>query len=249
MGGAGKDTLYGGAGFDTASWANATAGVKVSVGNNFNGDSGEGDKFYSIEKIEGSNFNDVLDGGNSADTLFGLGGNDKIVGGNSNDTLDGGAGDDLLEGGNGNDNLAGGDGKDELKADNGNDVLGGGAGNDDLDGGNGNDVLDGGAGNDDLRGGNGNDTFLFNAGSGTDTIADLGKGDRIDLSAFGTDANVAVDTSQRGKIFVDAGNNGTIDLTIFYQGSRPSDSAFIYADPTSTSASSVQMQSEIMIAA
>jgi serralysin len=231
MGGAGKDTLKGGAGFDNASWANATAGVKVSVGNNFSGDSGEGDKFTSIEKIEGSNFGDELKGGNSADTLFGLGGNDQISGGNSADTLDGGAGNDFIEGGNDNDSLSGGDGVDTL------------------DGGNGNDLLDGGAGNDSLKGGNGADTYVFDANSGTDTIQGLSRDDRIDLSAFGTDDQVSVDTSRAGKIFVDAGNDGDVDLTILYTGSRPTGGMFEYADAGAAGGASSAMQTEYLIAA
>ena len=106
----GADTLNGGAGFDTASWADATAGVTVTVGNNFNGTASDGDQFFSVEKIEGSNFADQLNGSNGNDTLFGIGGNDTIVGANGNDTLDGGAGNDRLDGGNGDDVLFGGAG-------------------------------------------------------------------------------------------------------------------------------------------
>lgn len=213
MGRGGKDTLYGGAGFDTASWLSAAAGVKVSVGNNYNGDSAEGDKFFSVEKIEGSNFDDQLDGGNSADTLFGMGGNDKIVGGNAGDTLDGGAGDDLLEGGNDSDTLSGGTGNDRLLGDNGSDVLDGGAGNDDLQGGNGNDVILAGGGNDQIRGGNGKDTFVFEH-AGTATILDYQRGEQIDLSAFDP-ADVTIDQGGR-RITVEL---GATDLIINLQGS------------------------------
>ena len=70
MGRAGGDTLNGGSGFDTASYALATAGVVASLATN-SGSGGEaaGDTFISIEKLEGSKFNDTLTGGNGNDTL------------------------------------------------------------------------------------------------------------------------------------------------------------------------------------
>ncbi|WP_159995527.1 M10 family metallopeptidase C-terminal domain-containing protein [Roseomonas sp. 18066] len=87
------------------------------------------------------------------------------------ETLQGQAGNDVLAG-------AGGD-----------DILLGAGGNDILDGGAGNDTLNGGPGSDILTGGLGNDSFVWSQpellGSFTDTIVDLGVGDRIDLSALG----------------------------------------------------------------
>jgi len=58
-------------------------------------------------------------------------------------------------------------------------VLSGGAGIDRLNGGGGADTLIGGLGNDFLTGGSGNDTFVFHAGFGVDTIADLSAGKGI----------------------------------------------------------------------
>src|SRR5690606_27361188 len=133
MGGAGPDTLNGGTGFDTASYVGAGAGVIASLASN-RGTAGDaaGDRFASIEKLEGSHFADTLTGGKANDVLSGL------------------AGDDLLDGGNGNDTLDGGDGHDTLSGSHGDDVLDGGAGDDMLDGGNASDVLIGGEGNDRL---------------------------------------------------------------------------------------------------
>jgi len=201
MGRAGADTLNGGNGFDTASYALATAGVIASLATN-TGTGGEaaGDTFTSIEKLEGSGFNDTLTGGNNADTLTGLGGADTLSGGSANDTLDGGDGVDTLSGGNdndtlnggaGNDNLDGGNGvdtmnggadSDTLTGGNGNDVMNGGSGTDTLTGGNDNDLLNGGAGNDVLSGGNGNDVFSFSEIGGADRITDMTHTDRIDLT-------------------------------------------------------------------
>ncbi len=207
MGKGGADTMHGGAGFDTVSYALATSGVIASMGNNGNGSGsgGEatGDQFTGIEALEGSNFNDMLWGGNGVNHLSGLDGNDQMAGGNGADVLSGGGGNDLLEGGNDDDELDGGDGNDSLDGGNGNDTLLGGAGNDTLDGGNGDDSLLGGAGNDGISGGNGRDTinggagddvmsggngndlFLFTEIGGADRITDFKRGnDKVDLSAI-----------------------------------------------------------------
>ena len=230
MGRGGADTLDGGAGFDTVSYAESATGVRVAMGNNGSGSASDGDRYISIEAVEGSNHADTLIGGNSADTLFGLGGDDVISGGNNADTLDGGDGDDRLDGGNDNDTLIGGNGDDTLDGGNGNDVLNGGAGNDTISGGNGNDVINGGAGDDRLQGGNGNDRFLFDADSGTDTILDFRKGDIIDLSALtGVDRNDV--TISAGKIFVENGDN---DLTIFVQGDKVTAAALVFGSAALT---------------
>jgi Ca2+-binding RTX toxin-like protein len=62
------------------------------------------------------------------------------------------------------------DGDDKLYGGNLDDVLEGGVGNDTLEGRSGNDILDGGTGNDILNGGSGDDIYVFNKGSGADTI-------------------------------------------------------------------------------
>ena len=204
MGKEGADTLNGGAGFDTASYISAGAGVIASLASN-TGSAGDaaGDKFTSIEKLEGSRFADTLNGGNANDTLSGLAGNDVLDAGNGNDALDGGDDNDTLRGGNGDDTLEGGAGNDVLEGGNGNDTLGGGAGNDALEGGNGDDsmtggagidtllggngldVLNGGIGNDVLTGGNGNDQFAFTDLGGGDRVTDFHRGsDKIDVSGI-----------------------------------------------------------------
>jgi serralysin len=166
MGRGGADKLDGGAGFDTASYVDSAAGVKVSLssGSGSGGDA-QGDTLKHIEAVVGSAFNDTLTGSNGDNTLTGGAGNDKLDGGNGNDTLDGGDGNDTLDGGNGNDVLSGGAGNDKLSGGNNVDTLSGGAGVDTLDGGNGADTLDGGDDNDTLDGGNDNDTLIGGAGN------------------------------------------------------------------------------------
>lgn len=64
------------------------------------------------DRITGSRFGDLLDGGTGNDRLRGGAGDDEISGGVGNDHLKGGAGDDILSGGVGRDILAGGAGDD-----------------------------------------------------------------------------------------------------------------------------------------
>ncbi len=124
-GGAGvKDTLDGGAGSDTASYAGSTGGVTVNLGATpvdgwiiGTGGDAQGDRLKNIENLRGSAQTDrltgdgtanKLEGGAGADTLSGSGGNDVLEGGGGGDTLTGGAGEDRLVGGTGSDLLTGG---------------------------------------------------------------------------------------------------------------------------------------------
>ncbi|WP_223538926.1 retention module-containing protein [Pseudomonas sp. BF-R-12] len=117
--GAGNDLLDGGTGIDTASYAHATAGVKVDLSLlGAQNTVGAGtDSLTAIENLTGSNFDDKLTGDNH---------NNIITGGLGNDVLNGGGGDDLLIGGLGNNTLTGGAGADTfqwLKGNSGHDVV------------------------------------------------------------------------------------------------------------------------------
>lgn len=96
LGGTGADLLDGGTGNDTASYAEATSGIYLFMGD-LGAATGEaaGDSFVSIENIVGTAFDDIIgwDSGNNA--IYGGAGNDKLYGMGGNDTLDGGAGNDL----------------------------------------------------------------------------------------------------------------------------------------------------------
>jgi Ca2+-binding RTX toxin-like protein len=106
LGGTGADALNGGIGSDTAGYYTSTAGVMASLsyGVGVGGDA-EGDTYFSIENLDGSNY---------ADALVGNDGNNWLGGGFGDDLLDGRDGDDILYAGPGNDTLKGGGGADYL---------------------------------------------------------------------------------------------------------------------------------------
>jgi Ca2+-binding RTX toxin-like protein len=115
IGGSGGDVLDGGDGVDTASYQTSTVGMLIDLRTNqFTGD-GVRDTFISIERYEGTNFNDTINGNDDSNPLLrGLDGNDTIQGFAGNDVLDGGAGDDSLVAGDNDDFLVGGTGADVL---------------------------------------------------------------------------------------------------------------------------------------
>ncbi|QRM28126.1 calcium-binding protein [Microvirga sp. VF16] len=195
-GGLGADTLDGGEGFDWASYAEATSGVRADLANRaLNTGEAGGDAYVGIEALEGSNHGDQLAGDGAGNALSGLGGNDVLQGRDGNDTLDGGLGDDTLYGGTGADHLIGSYGTDWVSyadAIRGVNVsladgrgyhgsLNGGAeaagdtydGVENVEGSNGGDVLAGHAGANHLRGLGGDD--ILQGGGGADTL-DGGEG-------------------------------------------------------------------------
>ena len=76
-------------------------------------------KELDVTTHTGTNGDDVIDGGNGSDVIYGLDGDDILFGGNGGDTLDGGAGNDQLFGQNGNEHLVGGAGDDLIDGGNG----------------------------------------------------------------------------------------------------------------------------------
>ncbi len=164
--------------------------------------------------------NNELNGGGGNDVVVGLNGENVLIGGGGNDILIGGAGDDFIQGGGGSDVTIGGGGIDTVSfadigapvtvdlnaetasylAPNGNLIVDtvrgfenvvGSANADTIIGDQNDNVLNGGAGDDILTGGAGADTFVFELGTGFDTITDFQNGiDRIDVGDFGPDFDV-----------------------------------------------------------
>jgi Ca2+-binding RTX toxin-like protein len=79
IGGLGADKLYGGAGQDTADYSAAAAGIAVALDGSA-GTTGEatGDVLVTIERLIGSDFDDMLGGSAGDDTIIGGSGNDIV---------------------------------------------------------------------------------------------------------------------------------------------------------------------------
>jgi Ca2+-binding RTX toxin-like protein len=110
----GDDTIDGGVGVDTLSYASLTQGIKVDLktGETDKGDeiklvsylNADGEQvdipgWSSIENLEGTLFDDVLNGDINNNRLIGLAGADNLSGYEGNDTIIGGAGADTIDGG------------------------------------------------------------------------------------------------------------------------------------------------------
>jgi len=113
-----NDSLDGGAGTDTVSYQNSTAGVNVTLNGSSNtGGSAQGDTLAGFEVLVGSGLGDTLHGGSTfGATIQGGAGNDSITGGFSSQSLEGGDGNDTLYVGAGEflDSVIGGAGIDTL---------------------------------------------------------------------------------------------------------------------------------------
>ena len=105
----GADILIGGDGVDTVNYYDSMTGVTVNLTTGeTSGDLAEGDTFVGIENIvgagnavnyiTGNDEDNILQGGNLADTLIGMGGNDTfyLLSDSLGDTIDGGDGYDVF---------------------------------------------------------------------------------------------------------------------------------------------------------
>jgi len=199
------NVLTGGAGIDTASYANAATGVRVNLTvTTAQSTLGAGsDTLVGIENLTGSAFDDLFTGDAGNNVLTGNAGNDTLIGGLGDDTLSGGAGSDTASYagattgitvnlsqtvaqntiGAGIDtlasieNLIGSALADTLTGNAQLNIITGGNGDDLIDGGSANDTLDGGGNNDMLKGGSGDD--LLTGGVGRDLLTGGAGNDRF----------------------------------------------------------------------
>ena len=200
-GGAGADRMFGGPGTDTVVYWNSNAAVTINLEDGTGeGGHAQGDTIAEVENVDGSGFNDVLQGNGSINRLYGGAGDDELQGAAGDDILEGGAGADRLDGGNGidtaiyqasdaavtvnlgDDSATGGHAEgdvfisvERIIGSIYGDTLVGGSGINRLDGAEGDDVLQGGAGADRLDGGAGSDTAVYHNSNASVTV-DLGSG-------------------------------------------------------------------------
>jgi Ca2+-binding RTX toxin-like protein len=223
-----NDTVYGGAGNDTIDGGDGVDTLYGGADSDLIYGDGDDDLVYGDDG-DGLGAADTIYGGLGNDTIYGEGGDDLLYGDALNtapdgdDTLYGGAGNDTIYGDDGGttqsgaDLIYGGSGNDSIIADD--DGLNVGA-NDTVYGDAGDDTIDGGDGDDTLVGGSGNDRFIYhfdsdtgggdNAGSGSDTILDLGIGDVLELD----DLDGVVDVC--GDLADSMVNDTGVDVTISF---------------------------------
>jgi Ca2+-binding RTX toxin-like protein len=91
-GGRGDDSLVGGAGVDTVTYAHAKGPVTVSLLSGQSSGADGHDTITGVENVVGSSFADSLTGDAGNNSISGGGGADTLVGGGGSDTLSGGAG-------------------------------------------------------------------------------------------------------------------------------------------------------------
>ncbi|MEP3331501.1 hypothetical protein [Sedimentitalea sp.] len=126
--GGGGDTMNGGAGTDTASYAGATERVGIRLRDtSFQSGEASGDVLINIDNLIGSDFDDYLGGDDQRNFIYGGAGNDRICGFGGIDELHGEDGDDELTTSYWHDDrLYGGAGNDELNGSSSDDFLYGG---------------------------------------------------------------------------------------------------------------------------
>ncbi|MEL6477685.1 MAG: ExeM/NucH family extracellular endonuclease [Pseudomonadota bacterium] len=213
-GNAGADSLDGGAGDrDVLVYRGSAAGVEVDLATGTaSGGAAQGDTIANFERVQGSDFNDILTGDAGDNVLQGFGGDDTIDGGDGVDFITGGAGADSLDGGAGlfdtvsyassaagvtidlaAGTASGGDaagdtlqGFERVRATNSDDMLTGDALNNLLIGLGGNDMFVASAGDDRILGGAGSaDQVIFSGNQADFTVAAITNGVTVTDNATG----------------------------------------------------------------
>jgi len=178
----GEDLIDGGAGIDTLVFdPNGAKGVQASL---LLGKVKGADGLYSfisnIENVRGTQFVDILNGGNKANVIEGGAGGDLLNGNGGKDTVSYQHSSDAVSVDLKAHTASGGDAEGDILA--GFENLQGSAHDDTLGGDDGKNLLTGGRGNDILTGYGAADTFIFSGHFGKDEITDFSGKDRVDFS-------------------------------------------------------------------
>jgi Ca2+-binding RTX toxin-like protein len=207
VGTAGKDYFYshtegpgqilGSQGHDTADFSELDHAIRLNVyGRGLASVHGKGAppgykvNLVEVEKVIGTDHDDVFRLGTLNRDVRGGGGDDKAFGTGAPDVIRGGDGNDVAVGRGGNDALIGGRGDDRLFGQDGNDRLYGGADDDFINAGSGDDYIVGGNGDDEIRLGKGADQVVYHRGNnGSDEIQGFSTKDDV-LSFEGTGASI-----------------------------------------------------------
>ncbi|MFK7862426.1 MAG: hypothetical protein AB8B64_26695, partial [Granulosicoccus sp.] len=200
-GGGGHDILDGGNDADIADYSSSASPIVTNLEAEFDNvfiDESNIDTLVNIEKVVGSDFDDVLGGSAGDDSFEGGEGDDRLIGGEGSDILDGGEGDrDIADYSNVAEGVSvdlGGavDSQGYIVATHGNNAdqliniedLAGSPHDDNLRGSDTDQIISGGEGDDKIDGAAGND--LLDGGAGTDNVAG-GSGDDIFVYSDGGD--------------------------------------------------------------
>lgn len=217
------DTFNGGNGFDTLSYANATALVSINT-TTATGSSINTDNHSGFENFIGSAYGDSITGNTGNNFIWGGAGADTLRGGDGADTLYGEDGDDVFIGGTGNDYFDGGNGTDHLYLSEGTSAatvnLAAGTVSSSSDGSDTfiniervtgtsyADIIMGDSGNNIINGSSGND--LIEGGDGDDTISGANDTDTVSYST----ASSAVTVSLALTTAQNTGGAGTDTLSL-----------------------------------
>ncbi|MCI4661579.1 MAG: M10 family metallopeptidase C-terminal domain-containing protein [Neomegalonema sp.] len=87
IGAAGADLLHGGAGVDTVDYSGASSGATINLDGGSGSGAAAGDRYYEIENVIGTDFDDVLIGNASDNLLAGGDGNDTFTGNGGADSF------------------------------------------------------------------------------------------------------------------------------------------------------------------
>ncbi|SLN15942.1 RTX-I toxin determinant A from serotypes 1/9 [Roseovarius litorisediminis] len=171
-------------------------------------------------------------GKDDPDIVNGTEGDDRLLGGASADQINGLGGNDLIKGAAGDDTIFGGEGNDTLEGGSGDDFLSGGSGVNSLNGGQGDDRLEWGGSDDVYNGDVGRDVLVVAAGSnvGSDLLPTL-KGSDIEAIDLENTSSETLNVTFQDVIGLSSKSDTLLEQLL---GKSAAESATIYGDSSDT---------------